>query len=325
MRASDPGDHGARASREMGAPPGHGTVVFLTLEDVGDFIMDDDMAVPALEELGWRVVVRPWKELVREAIHGVLGTPPPALVVIRSTWDYHHVPELFLEGMDALRRSGLEVENTLSFVRWNLNKRYLRELEGRGVPIVPTRWHDQGLRPGDLASAARHFGVDELIVKPVVGASAEDTVRIPVGEIPLREKEALDLFRGRPLQLQPFLAAVVEEGEYSLVYFAGRFSHGLLKTPSQGDFRVQEEYGSSLTTVEPETSLREAGERVLAAIPIPGHPLYARVDLVRWGEEWVLMELELIEPSLYLRMAEGAPARFAEAVDARIREQGRVG
>ena len=312
-------------SRTQGAAPPpiiRGPVVFLTLEQVGDFVIDDDMALPALEALGWTVVVRPWKEMVREAARGPLPTPPPALVVIRSTWDYHHVPRLFLEGMEVLERRGLMLENSLPLVRWNLDKRYLRELEGRGVPIVPTLWRDHGLEPGDLAGAARDFRAREVIVKPVVGASAEDTLRIRVEEIPLREEEALRLFGGRPAQLQPFVPAVVEEGEYSLVYFSGRYSHTLLKTPVAGDFRVQEEYGSALTTVEPGESLRAAADRVLGAIPLPETSLYARVDLVRWGEAWVLMELELIEPSLYLRMEPGAPARFAAAVDARIRERG---
>lgn len=308
-------------SGAMNDPSLRGTVVFLTLDEVGDFVMDDDLAVPALEALGWRVVVRPWKAAVRE--EGVPGgASGPALLVIRSTWDYHRVPQLFLEGMEALERRGLVVENTLPLVRWNLDKRYLRELEGRGVPIVPTLWHDRGLEPGDLAAGASHFQTEELIVKPVVGASAEDTLRIRVEDIPARETEALELFRSRPAQLQPFLGAVVEEGEYSLVYFSGRFSHALLKTPAPGDFRVQEEYGSALTTVEPPGSLRAAADRVLAAIPGPQTPLYARVDLVRMGESWVLMELELIEPSLYLRMSDGAPERFAAAVDARIGARG---
>lgn len=314
-----PGTQGSAPSRDLRGP-----VVFLTLDQVGDFVIDDDMALPALEALGWPVVVRPWKEMVREAAQGPLPTPSPALVVIRSTWDYHHVPQLFLEGMEALERRGLLLENSLPLVRWNLDKRYLRELEERGVPIVPTLWRDHGLEPGDLAGAARHFRAGEMIVKPVVGASAEDTLRIRVEDIPRREEEALELFRGRSAQLQPFVPAVVEEGEYSLVYFSGRYSHTLLKTPVAGDFRVQEEYGSALTTVEPGALLRAAAERVLEAIPIPETPLYARVDLVRWREAWVLMELELIEPSLYLRMEEGAPARFAAAVDARIRERGRV-
>lgn len=299
-----------------------GRVVFLTLDDVGHFVMDDELAVPPLAELGWEVVVRPWKEVVREAQEGERGAPRPALVVIRSTWDYHRVPGLFLNGMDALARRGLALENALPLVRWNLDKRYLRQLEDRGVPIVPTRWHDHGLVSGDLAAAADHFRADELIVKPVVGASAEDTLRIRGEDIPAMEPEALALFHARPAQLQPFMGAVLEEGEYSLVYFSGQFSHALLKTPAPGDFRVQEEYGSALTTVEATRPLLAAADRVLAAIPVAGPPLYARVDLVRLGESWVLMELELIEPSLYLRMADGAPERFAAAVDARIRGRG---
>jgi len=301
-----------------GASAPKGVLVFLTLEETGHYVMDDDLAIPPLEARGWKVEVIPWRQVVRDVTAGSESGGLPRVVVVRSTWDYHRAPGAFLDGMAALERAGIQVENGLPWLRWNLDKRYLRELEARGIPIVPTLWRDQGLEAGDLGEAAAHFGAPELVVKPVVGASAEDTLRIPVDRIGEMEPDALALFPGRPLQLQPFLPDVLTEGEYSLVYFDGRYSHTLLKTPAEGDFRVQEEYGSRLTTVDPGPHLRDAGERVMGSLPLPGIPLYARVDLVRHQGEWVLMELELIEPSLYLRMGPGAPERFAAAVDARF-------
>lgn len=286
-------------------------IVFLSLDDPGRFVIDDDLAVPPLEARGLSVETIPW----REAGASLEG---PALALVRSTWDYHRHPEDFLAALEAMRRRGVEVENATPLLRWNLDKRYLRWLEEQGVPIVPTLWLDGGLEPGTLLELARRVGGEEVVLKPVVGAGSDDTLRIPLAEAAAREEAALALFRGRPLQLQPFLPAVVEEGEFSLIYLGGEFSHAILKTPAPGDFRVQEEHGSDIVRVEPDAGLRTAADAALAAAGPVGHPLYARVDLVRMPDRWALMELELIEPSLYLRMDPEAPERFARAVEDRL-------
>lgn len=301
-------------SRNPGRPR---RAAFLTLDEVGHFVIDDSLAVPPLEALGWSVEHVPWRRA------GDLH-PRPDVALLRSTWDYHHHPEAFLTALQALEASGIRVENPLPLVRWNLDKRYLRELEGDGIRIVPTVWMEGGLEPGDLARLQAHFGrgamgagADEVILKPVVGAGSDDTLRIPSASTGEQEAAALALFRGRPLQVQPFVPAVVDEGEYSLIYLGGGFSHAILKTPTAGDFRVQEEFGSRIVRVEPESGLMAAADAVLEAARRHGDPLYARVDLVRTPEGWALMELELIEPSLYLRLDPDAPARLAQAVDAR--------
>ena len=120
---------------------------------------------------------------------------------------------------------------------------------------------------------------------------------------------------------QPFARAILDEGEYSLFSFNGAPSHTVLKTPKPGDFRVQEEHGGEILAVTPESALAAAGEKILASVGEP--PLYARADMVRSndGDAWWLMELELVEPSLYLRMDPEAPARFARAIDARLRDR----
>ena len=107
-------------------------------------------------------------------------------------------------------------------------------------------------------------------------------------------------------------SGIVEEGEFSLIYFNGQLSHSILKVPKGGDFRVQEEHGSDVRAIQPDTALLAAGDGAMRAI---GKPLlYGRVDLVRSGSEFHVMELELIEPAIYLRMDPGAPDRFADAV-----------
>jgi len=179
------------------------------------------------------------------------------------------------------------------------------------VAIVPTLWR-KGLRAGDLLPLFDETGSDEAVIKPVMGANAQGAWRLDAARAHAWASEIESYFAGRPLMLQPFERGVVEEGEYSMIYLNGQHSHTILKKPKSGDFRVQEEHGSKITLVTPEPALLAAGDAAIAAV---GQKLlYARADFVRSGHEFRVMELELVEPSLYLRIDPTAPDRFAEAV-----------
>lgn len=292
---------------------------FLTLEDPGDFVIDDELAYEPLAELGWRVEAVPWtRPGVRWGDFDV--------VVIRSPWDYPSDPDAFLAVLGEIERSGTMLFNGLDLVRWNLRKTYLREVEARRVPIVPTIWRDH-LAPGDLvelfeAVCATGKGVEEIVLKPVVGANADGAFRLDRHAARDRAQEVEAFYTDRELMAQPFAHAILDEGEYSLFYFDGEHSHAILKTPKTTDFRVQEEHGARIRRVEAGEALLAAAEAALRALGKP--PLYARVDLVRAndgthdGADFWLMELELIEPSLYLRMDPEAPRRFARALHRRV-------
>lgn len=278
--------------------------VFLTLQERGDFVIDDELAVEPLGRLGWRVSILPWRQQ---------DLPWSAfdLVVIRSTWDYWNDVPGFLEVLAQIDRQ-TRLANPLSLVHWNLAKSYLRDLEGRGVGVVPTLWLEE-LRTDELARHAARLGSEEMVVKPVVGANGEDAFRLRPADDRERLQRIAARFRGRSCMLQPFMGNVLTEGEYSLFYFGGAFSHAILKVPATGEFRSQEERGAEIRSVAPEDRLRLRGARVLEAVSPT--PLYARIDLVRTADsDFDVMELELIEPSLYLRTDPAAPARFAEAV-----------
>ncbi|MDX1420077.1 MAG: hypothetical protein R3181_08930 [Rubricoccaceae bacterium] len=276
-------------------------VAFLTMDSLEDFVAYDEEAVPPLEQRGWTVDFVPWR------------TPTDwgryEAVVIRTPWDYQRDPDAFLAVLDAIEASPARLANPLDVVRWNLDKAYLRDLEARGVPIVPTAW---GGRLDDLDALRRRLGSDTLVVKPTVGANADDTFRLGPDTDP---SAALATFAARPFMVQPFVRSVIEEGEVSLFHFLGLYSHAILKTPAAGDFRVQEEHGGCIRALSPEPALRAAADRALDGLP---PLLYARSDWVRMpegapGGPWALMELELIEPSLYFPYDAAAPARFADA------------
>jgi len=285
---------------------------FLTLDERGDFVIDDEHAIEPLARLGWRVATLSWRQT--EIPWGDFDA-----VVIRSTWDYwNDVPE-FLDTLAHIHRQA-PLANTLDLVHWNLAKTYLRDLQGKGVGVVPTLWLDD-LQPASLAGHAQMLGSEELVVKPVVGANGEDAFRLTPHDDPERLQAVAGRFRGRPCMLQPFLRAVLDEGEYSLFFFSGAYSHGIRKVPAAREFRSQEERGAEIHPVQPERKLLARGQQALAAVS--PSPLYARVDLVRNAAgDFEVMELELIEPSLYLRTDPGAPERFACAVDAWFSKSG---
>lgn len=283
---------------------------FLTLVDAAGYVIDDELAYDPLRALGWRVEAVPWQQ------PGVSWGGFDA-VVIRSPWDYQKDPLAFLAMLEEVERSGVPLFNGLDLVRWNLPKLYLRELASRGVPTVPTVWRDR-LGTGDLVRVFEVVEADEVVLKPVVGANADGAFRLDRCAGRERVSAVERYYARRPFMVQPFVHAVLEEGEYSLIYFDGEYSHGVLKAPMAADFRVQEEHGGHIRSVEADGALLAAGNAVLEAL---GElPLYARVDLVRSneGSGFWLMELELIEPSLYLRLEPEAPGRFARALHRRV-------
>jgi len=241
-------------------------------------------------------------------------------VVVRSTWDYQHDLPRFHAVLGEICESGAALHNSLALILWNSTKRYLHHLAQRGVPIAPTLWLDQ-LNVDDVRRAFRRFESDELVLKPQLGANSQGVFRLCAREGDEWVDDVGAFYGRRPLFIQPFVRSILDEGEYSLFYFNGQLSHAIRKIPRGGDFRSQEEYGAEIQSVTPTVPLRSAGATAVAAVPEV--PLYARVDLVRanGSESFWVMELELIEPSLYLRMEASAPLRFAEAFDRRMQDR----
>lgn len=277
---------------------------FLTMEGLEAFVCDDALAVTPLESLGWQVEFIPWS---RPGIDWNRFE----LVVIRSTWDYQNSPQQFLDLLQEIESSAAGLQNPLELVRWNLSKTYLFDLQRKGVPVVPT-FPLQDLTPESLEGLFGLVESGEIILKPVIGANADHTFRLTPGEVRASLRSIRNSFRDRDCFVQPFRPAILAEGEYSLFFFAGHHSHTILKTPRLNDFRSQEEHGGTIRSVEAEPQLVQQAVQAMNALPVT--PLYGRVDFVRVGNSFELMEFELIEPSLYLRMSPDAPRLFAEAI-----------
>jgi glutathione synthase/RimK-type ligase-like ATP-grasp enzyme len=231
--------------------------------------------------------------------------------VLRSTWDYHEQPAAFLDWVrDAARATRLW--NPPGVVAWNAHKRYLLDLAARGVPIVPTRRLPAG-GPVDLAAILAEEEWVDFVLKPAVGASSAGVARGSARELAAARAHAERLLREGDALLQPFVRSVAEEGEISVMFAGGRPTHAVRKVPRPGDHRANPALGARVerVTARPDT-LAVAIAAVEAA---PGPQLYARADVVRCGDgSPALMELELIEPLLFLREAPEAAEALADAL-----------
>lgn len=281
------------------------------MDRLDDFEHYDYMLYEPLAEKGWDVDEVSWRK------QGVDWNQYEA-VIIRTPWDYQKDPEQFMQVLEAIDRSTARLENALELIEWNINKTYLQDLENSGVRIVPTAWGAQNQQITKELILG-YFDTDEIVIKPTISAGADDTYRLTREEALDTLGELKSVFKTRSFMVQPLMNHVLEEGEFSLIYFGKQYSHTLLKTPKQSDFRVQEEHGGILKTVEPEAELKSTADEIIASLSTL--PLYSRVDLVRDGDNFSLMELELIEPSLYFNMDEESPARFAEFFDQWMRDR----
>ena len=232
--------------------------------------------------------------------------------VIGTTWDYTEKAEVFLATLQQFTAQR-PLLNPLSVVRWNIKKTYLKDLAERGVPVVPTLWR-QRADAQIIARAFDELGVDEIVVKPVLGASSWRQVRLKRGQ-PLTDAEQLPPAEA---MIQPFLNVVTTEGEFSFLFFDREFSHCAQKLPQAGDYRVQAMYGGRERVYQPSSAELALARKVLDAVEEP--LLYARVDMLRQANgDLALMELELIDPYLYPEQGPQMGDMFDDALNRMLR------
>ena len=287
-----------------GAPePSLTRIVLATCRAKPALTSSDALLATELERAGATVVATPWDAVT--SAHDNPGT-----VCLRSTWDYHRRWTEFQAWVGGFAKGNGRLWNPAETVLWNADKLYLRDLGEAGIGLPRTRWFEPGERP-DAEVILRQWKLSRAVLKPRISATAFGTYLVSAGRA-LSDEEWKPLETSGGL-LQAFVPEVESRGEISLVYVDGEFSHAVRKRPAGGDFRVQRDFGGSVEAVTPSRSIHAFGDAVLAAVSRPW--LYARVDLVETDRGPVLMELELIEPDLFLTSA--AAARLAAALLAR--------
>lgn len=260
---------------------------------------------PAFAEAGLELVEMDWRAPL-EAFDGL------DMVLLGTAWDYQDHPQEFVARLDALAASGIAVCNPPQAVRWNADKRYLRQLEADGAVIVPTLWRNDASR-AELVEAMERFDSERVVIKRQVGAGGLGQHSFTRNTLP-----ELDWRMGRPCMIQPFLPAIREEGEFTFVFIDGVFSHGVRKTPAADDYRIQSLYGGGEAVFVPTAGDLATAQAVIDALPFTDL-LYARIDMVRLADgRLAVMEAELIEPYLYPEQGPELGQLLASAIAKRL-------
>lgn len=237
-------------------------------------------------------------------------------VVIHSCWGYHKKPQAFLDWIDGLETKGVQVFNSPQILHWNHDKIYLRELARRGVKIPPTVWIARG-ETGNLTKILAENNWQKAVLKPTVSATAWRTFIVTPENAKQLQPEFKKLLGTGGAMIQKFVEEIETRGEWSFVFFDKKFSHAVLKRAKTGDFRVQYNFGGTIETdIETPLGLIEAAQKIVSGVG--GDLSYARVDGVDVDGKLSLMELELIEPLLFLENKPSAAEKFAAAIAGRL-------
>ncbi|HEY2805418.1 MAG TPA: hypothetical protein VGI92_06115 [Gemmatimonadales bacterium] len=284
-------------------------IALVTCARLPDLAPDEALLVHALAERGIDGIAAVWDA-------PGIGWKSFDAVVMRSAWDYHLKADAFLAWIGAIESAGIPLWNPAPLLRWNSNKRYLGDLGNRGVNVVPTRWAD-ATTTISLAGIMDKAGWRDVVVKPEISATAHRTFRLHRDAADAFEAQFQSLRLAQPMMVQPTVREILTEGEWSLCFFGGEFSHALRKRPAAGDFRVQDEHGGSARLDEPPSRLVADAKRTLGLVQWPW--AYARVDCCSVDERLLLMELEMLEPTFYLNLAPEAAERFAAVIERLVR------
>ncbi|MFT4857707.1 MAG: hypothetical protein ACI942_003097 [Planctomycetota bacterium] len=237
-------------------------------------------------------------------------------LLIKSVWDYFDFYPEFLDWIAARQEEGIHVLNDLDTIRWNSSKTYLLEIEAKGFPVIAGKLLEKGsVFDGDSISSS--INAATWVVKPLVSGGAKNTVKIHFDSWQNQSAKINELLEQEDYLVQPFVKEVQEIGEYSLIFFNAKFSHAVLKTPAKEDFRVQHYFGGTILVIDPIPELMESCQKLVNEFA--SESLYVRVDGVIIDGVFHLMELEMIEPYLFLGLADQAIPNYKAALKARLK------
>jgi glutathione synthase/RimK-type ligase-like ATP-grasp enzyme len=290
------------------------TIALVTAAAARDLDEDLPPLESALRNAGAEVVIAEWDRPQDWSRFDV--------ALLRSTWDY---PQRLAEFFDWAAQVSAQTKllNPLEVVKWSSDKHYMRDLVHANVPTVLTKFIEPGeSAPWRIAELLGEPDVNEFVVKPAIGAGSRDAQRFgPEEKDDAAEHAGRMLSEKRSVLLQPYLSRVDEYGETALIYFDGQFSHAIRKGPllKRKEGPTQELFArETITPRVPDAAELRVGARAMQAMPFET-PLYARVDLIRDEKgEPVVLELEMVEPSLFFPFAGGSAERFAGAVVRRV-------
>lgn len=279
-------------------------IAFVTCSIKPEFAIDDLPVVDLLKSRGMEVIALPWDSDSNE-------WNTFDLVVIRSCWNYHLHSEKFILWLDKMESQKVKLLNSVDIVRWNLHKGYLQELERKGVLLPETIWFKKGTG-ANLSQQIIEKNWEKAVVKPAISATSFNTFLVSRAEASQQQLKFIEQLRDADMLVQKFMREVQQEGEWSLIFFDKNFSHAVIKQPKVKDFRVQNDFGGIAALASPPTFVLEQAQKILSLIN--EQLLYSRVDGVVSNNQFLLMELELIEPMLFLVDGKAAE-NFAASIE----------
>lgn len=275
---------------------------FVTCSTKPEITIDDWEAANELIALGIQIQAVPWDN---DSIDWTFFDG----VILRSCWNYHLQPQKFLQWLDSLEKQPIQVFNPVTTIKSNLHKSYLLTLQQKGVLIPETLLIAQGSSV-NLNAIMNRRSWEKAVVKPAISATAWKTFVAHVGDTHDEQSFQNSLLEG-DLLIQNFIPEI-ESGEWSLIFFQKEFSHAVIKKPKAGDFRVQDNFGGTIEPMTPSVAIINQAQSILNHIAEP--LLYARVDGLVIDNQFLLMELELIEPVLFFKQAPTAAQLFTKAL-----------
>lgn len=237
------------------------------------------------------------------------------IALLKTPWDYHQKIDAFKAWLDQMESLNIRLLNDYKIVRWNLDKHYLREIIADGFDVIPSAFLEQGWK-GDLLPLFEELKTASIIIKPCISGGSKNTIIVHKDKAADSYEQVVALLTEADYIVQPLMNEV-QNGEWSYIFFNNTYSHTILKKPKAGDFRVQQIYGGSIDTLYP-----DAEEIAHAATYVEKYAkgcLYVRVDGLMVNGHFVLMELELIEPYLYLSYGENALENYYQAIVSQIK------
>lgn len=288
------------------------TAALITYQQSPTLTRSDTLLATALQARGWHATPAAWDD-------PAVDWTAFDVVILRACWNYHTQPVEFRAWLARLEAARVPTWNTPDLVRWNMQKTYMRDLSAHGVNVVPTLWVQRG-DAVNLAVLLYREGWAQAVVKPQVSASAWQTWVVTPTEAAARQPDLDAMLATGDVMIQPLIPGI-HNGEWSLIFFNGAYSHTVLKRPGAGNIFVQADLGGTWEPADPPPGAIQESRAILGTAP-GRWPLYARVDIVLDHGSLLLMELELIEPELFLD--EAAAGRFADALLARIAPQEEV-
>ncbi|NVJ86025.1 MAG: glutathione synthetase [Algoriphagus sp.] len=274
-------------------------------------IDEDQILSEIVTELGFENEILPWSD---PSVHWEQFDA----LLIKSVWDYFDFYPQFLNWLEQVESLGIPVLNDIKTVRWNSNKRYLLEMAEKGFPVISGVLLVKGTHP-EFSQIQNQLKSGWAVIKPLVSGGAKNTFKISEENWSQHVEKLEKLLKEESFLVQPFVKEVAEVGEYSLIFFNGSFSHAVLKTPKKKDFRVQHYFGGTIQVIQPTSEMLQTAQGFVDQFA--PNSLYARVDGVEIEGEFYLMELELIEPYLFLGLTEESIPNYKSAIKKRLYQE----